>query len=387
LQNPRTWIVSPDPAKMRHIPREYWERGIFESAIQAIQDYRDETYGEGNQVIAAGWYHDKKTADGQEQPHVHLLVNTRVQDDVRGAMTEDFNVPQLETFNKMASQSLDRWMERELGHERYTEILGLYHAEQVERDNAAQEERNREQRERRARMKKEREDAKRAERELLEIVFDRPPTHSQPVIEVVAPPGIAVATILVVEPRADEVSPELLQSPAIAIPVEPIPIKPTQLSQTPSSISTLSSIEHQPSPRKRVLPPQRGSMNNPMTLEEVAREQVRERRRANPWWKQLLHRFQPTPNAPDVSEPILLKQAFTKEQESLATAAGFDLSDSLYGQPQPTRVVPLLGLPKTFEITQLRSLPEPVPEPDIEEDEDITDKQEMEDEYDWDIDF
>lgn len=121
----RTWVVSPDPELMRHVP----EGRRFEVVRRVTEKTLERWYGDN------GWgqpeysyvIHDKhRVKDGEQMVHAHVITPGTIPiDAAEDAARVDHYIkkPHIRDLNRAAAEAFTEELERVLGRERAHEVL------------------------------------------------------------------------------------------------------------------------------------------------------------------------------------------------------------------------------------------------------------------------
>jgi len=133
----RTWVISPDPELMKHVP----EKHRFDVIRNVTEQTVDRWYGDN------GWgqpeysyvIHDKhRVADGEQMVHAHIITPATIRVDEAGELGRiDHYVskPHIRDLHRTAADSFEHELGRVLGKDRAQEIIAERNA-RLERERA-----------------------------------------------------------------------------------------------------------------------------------------------------------------------------------------------------------------------------------------------------------
>jgi hypothetical protein len=121
----RTWVISPDPEIMRHVPEgkrfELVQR-VTEGTIERW--YSDNGWGQAEYSYVV---HDKhRSSDGEQMAHAHVITPGTVPIDAAGELGRIDHIvkrPHLRDLNRTAGEVLEEEMGRILGKERAQQVI------------------------------------------------------------------------------------------------------------------------------------------------------------------------------------------------------------------------------------------------------------------------
>jgi hypothetical protein len=121
----RTWVISPDPELMRHVPEDKrFEivRNVTERTVERW--YSDNGWGQPEYSYVI---HDKhRSADGEQMVHAHVITPGTIPIDAAedlGRIDHIVKKPHFRDLNHTAAESLEEELGRVLGKERAQEII------------------------------------------------------------------------------------------------------------------------------------------------------------------------------------------------------------------------------------------------------------------------
>lgn len=121
----RTWVISPDPELMKHVPEE-WRFDVVRNVTERTVErwYGDNGWGQPEYSYVI---HDKhRVADGEQMAHAHVITPATIRVDEAGELgriDHYISKPHIRDLHRTAAAAFEQELGRVLGKERAQELI------------------------------------------------------------------------------------------------------------------------------------------------------------------------------------------------------------------------------------------------------------------------